>query len=183
MHKRAILRAADSFLRRHPFRELSVEALMAETGLTRTSFYRHFDGLGELILELLENAGQELTAIATQWAGAPDGQLLAAAHGSLSQFVGFFARNGPVIAAVAQATSYDGRIEERYRAFRDRFVQMTAEGFERLGLAHAADVALALNLMNERYLLEEFGDGTQPGDPVRALATLEWIWVGAMRIQ
>ena len=41
--RRRILDAAEELLRRRAFRDLSVEAVMAETGLTRTAFYRHFD--------------------------------------------------------------------------------------------------------------------------------------------
>jgi AcrR family transcriptional regulator len=36
-----------------PFRELTVDAVMAEAGLARTVFYRHFDGLPGIVLALL----------------------------------------------------------------------------------------------------------------------------------
>jgi AcrR family transcriptional regulator len=180
-HRQQILDAARDFLRHQAYREMSVEALMADAGLSRTSFYRHFDGLAELVLELLDTAGAELTAIARAWSEVPDDDLLAQAHGTLSAIVDFFARRGPVFNAVAQAASYDERIEERYGALRDGFVALTADGFRRLGHPYPEDLALALNLMNERYLLEQFGDRTRAGDPARATATLEWIWLGAMR--
>jgi hypothetical protein len=48
--RREILAAAQAFLRDHPYRELSIDVLMADTGLTRTSFYRHFDDITELVL-------------------------------------------------------------------------------------------------------------------------------------
>jgi AcrR family transcriptional regulator len=177
--RQTILLAADRFLRTRPYRELSVEALMADTGLTRTSFYRWFGGLPDVVLAMLDTAAVELNAIAATWARQDD--LSASAAGALAEFVGFFARHGPVIAAIAQATSYDPEIEERYRATRDRFVAMTQAGLQQLGHANAAQVALALNLMNERFLLEQFGDSNRPGDPEQAAATLEWIWLGAMR--
>ena len=58
--RREILAAADRFLRERPYRELSVEVVMAQTGLTRTAFYRHFDDLPALVLRLLADVGAEL---------------------------------------------------------------------------------------------------------------------------
>src|SRR5690349_19981599 len=49
-----ILVAAEQQLREHPYRELSVDQVMAEAGLSRTVFYRHFDGLAELVLTRME---------------------------------------------------------------------------------------------------------------------------------
>ncbi len=62
--RREIIAAADRFLRERPYRELSVEVVMAETGLTRTAFYRHFDDVTDLLLRLLAELGSELYAIA-----------------------------------------------------------------------------------------------------------------------
>src|SRR5947209_20523822 len=52
-----ILAAARSALRERPYRELTIEDLMASAGLSRTIFYRHFDDLGDLVVRLLEEAG------------------------------------------------------------------------------------------------------------------------------
>ena len=35
---------------------------MAQTGLSRTAFYRHFDGLTEVVMRLLDDSGQQLYA-------------------------------------------------------------------------------------------------------------------------
>ena len=40
---------------------------MADTGLTRTAFYRHFDDVPDLVLRLLEDVGRELYEIAERW--------------------------------------------------------------------------------------------------------------------
>ena len=61
--RRQILAAADQFLRERPYRELSVEVVMAQTGLTRTAFYRHFDDVTDLVLQLLEEIGHDLYAV------------------------------------------------------------------------------------------------------------------------
>ena len=59
---RAIVAAAERLLRDRPYRELSVEEVMAEAGLSRTIFYRHFDGLPELVLSLFDAITQALMA-------------------------------------------------------------------------------------------------------------------------
>lgn len=40
--EREILAAARGFLERHPFRELTIDAVMERTGLSRPAFYVYF---------------------------------------------------------------------------------------------------------------------------------------------
>jgi AcrR family transcriptional regulator len=42
--EREILEAAELFLRDHDFRDLTVEAVMAGTGMRRSAFYNYFAG-------------------------------------------------------------------------------------------------------------------------------------------
>ena len=177
--RREILAAADRFLREHPFRELSVDVVMAQTGLTRTAFYRHFEDVTELVLKLLEEVGGELRVIAIRWLETAADDFAAAAHEALSGIVSFFERNGPLVQAVADASSTDEQIEQGYRGFVNAFVDLISRGLDGLierGQLEPCDtrhLARALNLMNERYLLDEFGRGH--GDAEAALATLERI--------
>src|SRR3954452_17320769 len=57
-----ILAAAERLLRERPYRELSVDQVMAEAGLSRTVFYRHFAALAELVLSRLKAIGEGLAA-------------------------------------------------------------------------------------------------------------------------
>src|SRR5947209_18712951 len=87
--RREILAAAERFLRENPHRELSVEAVMAQTGLTRTAFYRHFDDGTALILRLLADIGKELYAVAPNWGSRASDDPLAAPE-ALGRIVDFF---------------------------------------------------------------------------------------------
>jgi AcrR family transcriptional regulator len=182
--RREILAAADRFLRERPYRELSVDAVMAQTGLTRTAFYRHFDDVTDLVLRLLEDVGSELIAIAEQWNQSAGADPPAAAHQALSDVVAFFVRHGPLVRAIAEAAATDEQIEVGYRNAFNRFVDLTTDALERLAKDGEVTVpdpralALALNLMNEAYLLHEFGRAPC-GDPGIALATLETVWLRA----
>jgi AcrR family transcriptional regulator len=170
-----ILAAAERLLRERPYRELSVEEVMAEAGLSRTVFYRHFDGLADLVLTRMRAIGDELAA---ELSGEPgpgfQRQVLAAA-------VDAFARHGPFMRALNDAASHDADIEVAFRALRDGFTQVMAElyrGSMEAGRAPQADpyeMARALNLMNVSYLLETFGRDPD-FDREKALQTLTTIW-------
>lgn len=180
--RREILAAADQFLRERPYRELSLEVVMEQTGLTRTAFYRHFDDVTELVLRLLEDVGAELYAVAERWLQGTADDFRAAAHEGLRGIVGFFARHGPLVRAIAEAGVTDEQIEQVYRGYIEFFVEITARGLDQLAAANKLDVpdtrqlARALSMMNEHYLLDQFGR-SPGGDPEVALATLEAVWL------
>lgn len=189
--RREILAAANEFLRQRPYRELSVEDLMSRSGLTRTAFYRHFDDLTDLVLRLMAEMGGELYGVAERWLQDSQVEQEAglrfhhAAKTGLRAIVEFFERNGPLIRAISEAATTDERIERAYNGMLDRFTELTAFGLEQMVKEGRIDplepwpVARALNLMNERYLLGEFGHPNE-GNADLALKTLETIWLRAM---
>jgi AcrR family transcriptional regulator len=180
--RREILAAADRFLRERPYRELTIEVVMAQTDLTRTAFYRHFDDVTDLVLALLGELGTELGAVAERWGASAGSGSPAPAHEGLSEIVDFFVRHGPLVRAVAEAAVTDEQIERGYRASLEALIEITAGTLQRLvenGRLEVPDtraLARALNLMNQAYLLQEFG--REPfGDREVALATLELVWL------
>jgi AcrR family transcriptional regulator len=144
---------------------------MAEAGLSRTVFYRHYDGLPELVLELFRGVAAGLAEELE--AGDLRSTLTAAARA--------FAAHGPLLRAIDQAASHDEAIEQAYREVSDRFTarmgQQLAAAMDE-GRVHPGDpheLARALNLMNQRYLLETVA--RDPAfDPERAVATLLAVW-------
>ena len=166
-----IAAAAERLLAERPYRDLSVDAVMAEAGLSRTLFYRHYDGLPELILELFEGVAAELAA---ELETADLRSVLEAAARA-------FAERGPLMRAVDQAASHDEEIERAYRAVSERF---TARMAEQLGAAmdegrvrrgDPYELARALNLMNQRYLLDTVA--RDPSfEPERAVRALLDVW-------
>jgi AcrR family transcriptional regulator len=162
--RRQILDAAERLLRAGSFRELSVESLMAETGHSRTVFYRHFDDLADLILRAGREAIEELYIVERRLAelegeaepGASTPEAIAAA-------VAAYSRHGPLLRVIAEAAAGDEQVAAGYRQIRARFDALTRGALERLprfsdeAVADAAEVAHALNLMNEAYLLDTFG--------------------------
>jgi AcrR family transcriptional regulator len=154
---------------------------MEQTGLTRTAFYRHFDDVTELVLKLLEEVGAELYAVAEKWLEGVGEDFAGAAHEGLRGIVEFFVQHGPLVRAVAEAGVLDEEIERAYRGYIEFFIEMTKRGFDQMVAAGKLEVvdtrhlARAMSMLNEHYLLDQFGRAPG-GDPDVVLATLETVW-------
>lgn len=177
-----ILDAAETLLSQRPLADLTIDELMALTGHSRTVFYRHFADLPDLVLAIAQRVGGELQAVAERWAGAA-GDPLAAADEGLAALVTFFTEHGLVLKAVSVAARSDAELGRAYEALMARFVAITADALRSaeargairpLAVDHT-EVAIALNTMNESYLLTRLGTLPQaPADDV--LAVLRTLW-------
>jgi TetR/AcrR family transcriptional regulator, ethionamide resistance regulator len=180
--RRQILDAAEELLRERPFRELTVDSVMAEVGLTRTSFYRHFDDLTDLVLRLLSEVSQELVGVVRQWAGSAGPGYPEPGRDALGSLVAFYVRHGPLMRAFVEAAAADERIERAVTELTESMTEVAAGTMERLVEAGILDVpdpralARAMTTMNQAYLLSQFGHEPQ-GDPAAVLATLRAIWL------
>ncbi|HEX5780936.1 MAG TPA: TetR/AcrR family transcriptional regulator [Solirubrobacteraceae bacterium] len=158
-----IVAAAEMLLLEHPYRDLTVDLVMSEAGLSRTVFYRHFDGLPEVLLTLLGKIEVELAA------PMDSGDL----RELLANSVEIFARYGPFLRALDHAAGQDAEIEAAYCALVDRFTEQIAAGLG--GGPRAYELARALNLMNGHYLMDTLGKDPD-FDRELALETLLTIW-------
>ena len=166
--ERAILAAARSFLESNPFREMTVEGVMARTGLSRPAFYAYFRDRYDLVTRLLEGIGGLLFAVDRRWlVGAEESRKEASVvlADALRRGAETFVLYGPVLRAISDAASQDVRVEEVYRyGLIERLVVSVAARIERdveAGLSpddlDPEETARALVLMTERYLLDAFG--------------------------
>jgi len=175
-----ILEAAEGFLRERSFRELNVDALMSQTGHTRTVFYKHFDDISALMLALIQEIGVELLDVAKEWAQA-EAVTPEEARARLGLFVDFYIRNGVLVAAVAEAAHHDDTIEETYASLIEGFVAMTTRAIEArvergdLTPLDAPEVARALVRMLNGYLGDSLGR-EHATDPERVLDVISTIW-------
>ncbi|MFL5846237.1 MAG: TetR/AcrR family transcriptional regulator [Solirubrobacteraceae bacterium] len=176
-----IVAAATELVRSRSYAELSVDAVMAEAGIGRTIFYRHFDDLADLLLRAGREAIDELYAAQRALGQARPDLDTAAVSRAMEAAVGVYERHGPLLRAVAEAASGDRAIAAAYETMRARFDDFVAEslrGLDHLAKRPAADVAetaRALNLLNENYLLDAFGREPRVTAKV-AVQTLTEIW-------
>jgi AcrR family transcriptional regulator len=181
-----IVAAAEGLLRQRPFRELSVEEVMARTSLSRSSFYVYFRDRHDLLLHVVEQIGDELFAMADLWLsgrGDPNQDVWEALVG----VVDVYAAHGPVMRAIADASAVDREVEQVYHDLIQRFIDATASHLaEEIAAGRAADItdpedcAFALVWMTERYL--SLSLGTKPGriSHEAAVRTLYEIWLRAI---
>ena len=174
--EREILDAAEAFLRERPFRDLTVDEVMARTTLSRPSFYVYFRDRHHLAVRLVEGIGDALFEMATRWLDG-EGDI----HDSLQGVANVYDEHGLVLHAIADAAGHDPEVERVYYGLIERFVVATTARIEadlaagRVAGLDAAPTAGALVWMSERYLLMTLG--REPKEPVETVVqTLATIW-------
>lgn len=181
--EREILDAAEAFLKERPFRELTVEEVMARTGLSRPAFYAYFRDRYGLVTRILERVGAELFEIDRGWLEGEGGDSRLKVRETLEGGAAFFARRGPLLRAVADAAANDPEVERLYRfGLIERFAEAVAarirKGSTEGEMGSVPDpeaVGLALVLMTERYLLDTVSRGPEV-DPEPVVEALTTIW-------
>lgn len=104
------------------FSELSVQQILQEAGVSRATFYAHFQGKSDVLARLTDDLRESLLALARQWDPA------AAGNDGTDRFAWFFeevlkihrAHQG-VLTAVREAASYDPAIGDFYTADLESF--------------------------------------------------------------
>jgi AcrR family transcriptional regulator len=178
-----ILEAAERLLRERPFRELTVDDLMAATTQSRTAFYRHFTDRQDLLVHLIRDLNEELWEMSAGWLGG-SGDPLVEGRQALERLADVYAAHGPLLRAIAEAASHDAEVERVYRDLVKGFVDATEARIRRdaaagrTSLPHPDQVAAALVWMTERHLAATFGRvGATAADRSAALETLFAIWM------
>jgi AcrR family transcriptional regulator len=173
--------AAANLLTHSSYRDLSVDAVMAEAGLARTLFYRHFDGLPALMLSLLDDLRDALLS-----GGEPgDPEFL---RRVLERAVDVARRHGPLLRAIDDAARHDAEVERAYDAFVEWSIQTTAAIF-REGVATGKVRAVpdvdatvrALTRMNGGFLIDQFARDPD-FDPQVPTDVLWTIWARTLGI-
>ena len=178
-----ILEAAERLLRERPFRELTVDDLMAATTQSRTAFYRHFTGRQDLLIRLLSDLNQELWQVSEGWFQGSGEDPLAEAREALERLAGVYQAHGPVLLAMAEAAHHDDEVERVYGALVQGFADGVVARLERDAAAgrasvpNPAEVAAALVWMTERQLAVTFGRrDTSPSERAAVVEALYTIW-------
>jgi len=177
----AILNAALDFLWSHPFRDMTVNAVMASAGASRSAFYQYFGDLHTLMETLLDMVQEEIFEVAAPWISGI-GDPVALMQETLAGLVRVCYERGPFLRAITDAAATDQRFEEAWRQFLGSFDDAASariEADQEQGLIphfDARPVALALNRLDACTLIEAFGQHprSQP-EPVREALARIWI--------
>jgi AcrR family transcriptional regulator len=177
-----ILQAAEDFLRERPFRELSVDEVMARTSLSRSSFYVYFRDRHDLLLRLIQEIGDALMQMADRWLTGT-GDPRADARAALEGLSAVYSEHGIAMRAIADAARVDPQVEHFYEDLIDRFVVAnTAHIAEEIAAGRAppmdpGETARALVWASEAYLVRTLGTVPPRQPREQVVETLSAIWV------
>jgi TetR/AcrR family transcriptional regulator, ethionamide resistance regulator len=181
LSRRRILDAARELLEDRPWSQVGIEDVTQRADLTRTAFYRHFDDRQTLLLAVLEDVGVGLDLIADPWERGT-GDPLETLRAALRELVDVFHRHGRLLRAIADASTEDPEVAALYA---DLGARLSASAAKRIAIevaegrstvADPQEVGSALVWMNERFLLDRFGQAPL-GDPERATGALVEVWL------
>jgi AcrR family transcriptional regulator len=185
--KREILDAAEALLSERPFRDLSVDNLMARTGMTRSSFYHYFRSLDEVAIALMRRVQGEMMEAASPWLRTGyEGDPAVGVKQGIRASAEIFARHGLVLAAIHEASFHYGAVQRAWRegvledwinAIADQLRAQRERGVTRV--AEPEEIARALLLMNTAVFVERLGKQS-PDAPEAVAGILAQIWIGAL---
>jgi AcrR family transcriptional regulator len=180
----AIVNAALEFIWSRPFRDMTVNALMASTGVSRSAFYQYFTDLHDLMETLLGMLKGEVFATTGPWFTGV-GDPIALLRESLAGLVDVCHRLGPILRATDDAAASDEQLGQAWTEFVGEFddaVTSRIEADQEQGMIPEFDarpMAVALNRLDAYTLIEAFGQHpmSEP-EPVRE--ALARIWVSTL---
>jgi AcrR family transcriptional regulator len=160
---------------------MTVNKLMDQTSVSRSSFYNYFSDTHELIESLLEILESDILQGANPWL-TDDGDPVALLHQSLTAEVHVCYRCGPFLKAITDAAGTDARLEAGWYGMLGRFDDAVRERViadQALGLIESFDprsVATALNQVDASMYVRAFGQRprSRPGPVLDAISRL-WI--------
>jgi AcrR family transcriptional regulator len=181
-----IIGAATDLLRDQGYAGLNVGAIMAGAGIGRTIFYRHFEDLGDLLLQASREAIEALYDAELELEARRQSEPEAVVRSAIEPAVAVYHRHGPLLRALAEAAPGDPRIDEGQRTIRRRFDELVTRWLGTLPRhrdrkpAELEEIAHALNLLNTSYLLDAFGRAPRVEEAV-AVRTLSEVWLAVAR--
>jgi AcrR family transcriptional regulator len=179
-----ILDAAFEFLWSRPFRDMTVNSLMATTSISRSAFYRYFEDVHGLMGALLTRLESEILEGASPWL-SDDGDPVALLYDSLAAEVRICYRHGPFLKAVSDAAGTNARLENEWNCFLDRFddaVSGRIAADQELGLIENFDprpVATALNRVDASLYIRAFGQRPR-SRPAPVLDAIARVWISTL---
>jgi AcrR family transcriptional regulator len=176
-----ILDAARALLAERPSHEVTVGAIMARTTLSRKSFYVYFRDRYDLLSRLVEPLAAERDAIVAElWHEGAD--LAAGGRAALLALAGLYAGHGPLLRALAEASSQDREAKRAWGEFVEPVIQGHADKIRaeiaegRIAGLDPEPTARALIGMNLQYFFDRLVDDPSP-DLEATADTLYTIWL------
>ncbi|EKF21272.1 HTH-type transcriptional regulator EthR [Mycolicibacterium hassiacum DSM 44199] len=183
--EQAILATLERLLQERPLADISVDELAKGAGLSRPAFYFYFPSKDAVLVALVEQVINEADRNADEAMGGTDPAV--EPHGvwqAINALFRTFGAHRAVTLAGAAARPNNADIQELWSRFMQKWIDHTAASIQAerdRGAAPdtipAADLAVSLNLMNERTMLAAFAAEQPAVSTERLVDTLAHIWV------
>jgi len=96
------------------YTELSVERLVTEAGISRSTFYVYFEDKGHLLQRLTEDVISDFMAAASKWWSLPPGASREEVGAGLREMVDVYRPHGILMGAVVDAAGYDTAVRQAF---------------------------------------------------------------------
>lgn len=165
-----ILDATERLLKKVPFSELNVTIVMAQTRLSRSSFYEYFKDLHEVLVMLTRRVVEEMAELTTQVdRRAPSAEdrigYLAALREKYLISCRLHRKHRHLYRALVEAANSDASVEKLLQDYLETMTQGAMENLRNVQRAgggkglNVKETARAMILMTEAYILEKLCRG------------------------
>lgn len=113
------------------FTELGVERLAAQAGISRSTFYVHFQDKGDLARKLTRTVLIELREVSRRWWEVAEHAVRADLETSITAIVDVYRRHAAAFTAVVETATYDTSVTEELRVLVQEIIDATRTAIER----------------------------------------------------
>jgi AcrR family transcriptional regulator len=164
------------------YTELSVERLAAQAGISRSTFYVHFQDKGDLARKLARTVLTELHEVSRRWWEVAEHAVRADLETSITAIVDVYRRRAAAFTAVVETATYDTTVAEELGVLLQGIIDATRAAIERGQAAGTmrdvspAETAAVLTWMVERagYQLVRGADPANDRKTVDVLTDIVW---------
>ena len=154
-----LLRTASELFYREGIHAVGVDRIVAEAGVTRATFYRHFPGKEDLVRAYLDLEDAALRGYFAEAEGEPAVILEKIIQGIADDVTRNHTRGCPFINAAAEYPDATSPVRQTVRAHRDWFASTLEATLEAAGREDSAERARALVLLRDAALVGGYLDG------------------------
>jgi AcrR family transcriptional regulator len=184
----AILETAERLIEERPFSEISVDDLAKGAGISRPTFYFYFPSKDAVLLTLLDRIIAEADERADVALGPMEEAIdPAGVWRAINALFESFGEHRSVMLAGSAARPTNAEMQSMWSQFMQKWIDYTADSIQAerdRGAAPvtipARDLAIALNLMNERTMFAAHAAERDSVARDRLVDTLAHIWVNSI---
>jgi AcrR family transcriptional regulator len=184
--REAIVTAVRELLQERSFADLSVSTISERAGVARSGFYFYFDSKYAVLAVILADASELLDELTHHFAPREPGESPEAfAKRMVGSAVAVYANDDPVLSACSVARNTDTQIREMmddfYDGIIDKLIALLEQDSEARPISDDLPALVrTLAATTTMTLTQDSAFVGRGGDPKRAIAALEKLWVAGI---